>query len=285
MPTSIIIGFEYSLNPLPGAYIDIYNAFKWGNSFNSDTYIISDVDYNINKNNITQAINNNYIDIDIHMLSTYPKIILDNGIDLSANIKTILSYGIIDNKLIIYYSGHGINNSMIMPNSSLLSFNTFKNIIFQNISHDVEVFIILDCCNPNGLSLPYKLHDNCFRLITNNHIEFIPNNILLITSSNENEKSLATIYGSVFSKSLFNLLTLMNINYPITTTINKNSNRNLQRLISTIKNSIRKLDTGYHQSVSIYTSFIIDPLLWMWIGSNKNYNIITDSTLNTLIII
>jgi hypothetical protein len=288
MPTAILIGFEYIINSLPGSYIDIFHSYNWCDSFNCDIYIITDVDYNINKSNIIQGINNNIIDKNIHFLDTHPKIIINNSLDLCSNIKTILNYGIPDNKLIIYYSGHGINNNMLMPNNTYLSFDNFKSLILSDISSSVEIFFILDCCNPNGLSLPYKLDDNYFKLV-NNNIDFIPHSMLLITSSNENEKSLATIYGSVFSKFLFEILTQMNTEYPLTMTddkilINKHNNRNLRRLIGNIKSSIRKLHTGFSQSVSVYSSFIIDPLLWMWIGSNREYDIKSETTLSTLII-
>ena len=294
MPTSIIIGFEYSINPLPGSYIDIFNAYNWCDAFNCDIYIITDVDYNINKSNIVQGINNNNIDKNIHFLDTHPKILIQSDYDLCTNIKTILNYGVPDNKLIIYYSGHGINNNMLMPNNSYLSFDNFKSVILSNIPSSVEIFCILDCCNPNGLSLPYKLDNNYFKLVNNfdninDKIDFIQHSMLLITSANENEKSLATIYGSVFSKFLFEILTQMNKQYSLTLTddkilINKNNNRNLRRLIGNIKSSIRKLHTGFSQSVSVYSSFIIDPLLWMWIGSNRDYDIKSESTLSTLII-
>lgn len=294
MPTSIIIGFEYIINKLPGSYIDIYNAYNWCNSFNCDNYIITDTDYDKNKPNIVSGIKNNNLDINIHSIDTYPKIIINNSDDLCSNIKTILNYGVSDNKLIIYYSGHGVNNNMLMPNNTYLSFNDFKNVILSNTNSSVEIFLILDCCNPNGLSLPYKLDDNYFKLVNDpnklfNNIDFISHSILLITSANENEKSLATIYGSVFSKILFEILINMNTDYPLTfidnrILINKNNNRNLRRLIGNIRSSIRKLHTGFSQSVSVYSSFIIDPLLWMWIGSNRDYDIKSESTLSTLLI-
>jgi hypothetical protein len=100
---------------------------------------------------------------------------------------------------------------------------------------------------------------------------------------------MATKLGSVFSRHLFRILTLLNNeDQPSitddTVVIPTHKNRNLRRFIGNIASSIRKMHTGYVQTVSIYSSYVIDPVLWMWIGSKKNYDIVTDITLSILIV-
>lgn len=257
MPTAILIGFEYNTDKLLGTAIDLYNAFKWCNKF-CKTYILTDI---VCKDTKQNRIFRGYNKIK-------NKILVTNEESLLLYIDKILQR-LEDTKLVIYYTGHGICDSILMPNKSLLSFIKFRDYILNRLDPYVEIFWILDCCNPNGLNLPYKLKNNIFRLSSNQNLDFISNPVLLITSSSSNEKSLATEKGSIFSKKLFQLL-------------NNRTNRNLTSLVNKIINYIKK--TGHCQNVSVYSSYFIDPVLWMWIGSKKKYDIVTDFTLSILVI-
>lgn len=272
MPVAIIIGFEYNFNSLTGAIIDIYNAYKWCESFGCQIHVITDIKTNKNIETLKSAIVKKIVSEDI--LTFYDRIpnkyILTSSSMLINIICNILGRGIIDEKLIIYYSGHGVKDSIVIPDKSLLPFIAFRDVIIKQLSSYTEVFWILDCCNPNGLHLPYILDNNQF-ILSSSKIECVRQTMLLITSSEENEKSIATKHGSVFSRHLFHLLNTLN-------------NRNLKRLLGNISGLIRKMNTGYAQTVSVYSSYITDPILWMWIGSNKDYDIVPDITLSMLII-
>lgn len=295
MPVAILIGFEYTFNSLTGAIIDLYQAADWCRSFNCNINIFTDIE-NCDENNIQYSIDHGITNQDLFsFLKQDPFInrtIITDKISLLESIMKILKPNI-DNKVVIYYSGHGIKDSMVMPNKTLLSFIDFRNNILSVLNPYTELFFILDCCNPNGLHLPYKLQNNSFTL-SPTKIEFVSQPILLITSSETNEKSIATKFGSVFSRHLFRILTQLNL--PISPNIRKRTNgskyvfipthknRNLRRLMGNLSSSIRKMHTGYSQTVSIYSSYVIDPVLWLWIGSNKSYDLVTDITLSTFII-
>lgn len=285
MPTSILIGFEYKDDVLPGAIIDLYHCYKWCESFNCEIKVLTDITEVDNKL-LHQAINNNLAKKDI--LKFYDKIdpiIINNN--LVDEIIKILSNGINDNKLIVYYSGHGVlNDNLVMPSKNLISMNKIKNIILENIDLSVEIFIVLDCCNPNGMRLPFKLENNLFKLSTKefDSIDFVEHRILLITSASNYQKSVATEVGSLFSRYLFQILSNMNDKYD-KIEIPLQINRNLQRLTSNLSCEIKKMSTGYQQNISIYSSYIIDPVLWMWLGSDKNHDIITDYTLTKILVI
>jgi hypothetical protein len=45
---------------------------------------------------------------------------------------------------------------------------------------------------------------------------------------------------------------------------------------------IHKFGTGSIQTISVYSAYMTDPLLWMWLGPNSD--IVTDPTLSLLII-
>lgn len=287
MPTAILIGFEYTFNTLSGTIIDLYHAFKWCTSFNCNIHVITDIikvadpkylDYIVQKNIVDEGI----LRFNDRLKS---KFIVNNKDNLLGSLERILKYENPDNKLIIYYSGHGVKDSMVMPDKNLLLFIEFRNKILQHINPYTEIFCILDCCNPNGLHLPYKLNNNNTFLLSSSKIHCIKQPFLLITSSDANEKSIALKSGSLFSRFLFRILHEMNQDIKFNhKQIPNNINRNLRRLIGNLSGLIRSMQSGYSQTVSVYSSYIIDPVLWMWIGSNKSYDIVTDISLSTLII-
>ena len=198
MPTSILIAFQYTTKPLPGALIDLYHAMKWCLSFQCKPHILTDITSVQNLSNLKQAIDTKIADDDL--LNFFNVELfgnpIRNSIQLLEKIVTILNEPISDKKLILYYSGHGIREYMIMPDNGRLPFIEFRDHIIRMVPPDVEIFWILDCCNPNGLYLPYKLQGNTFRL-SSSKIQCVTHPILLITSSDSDEKSIATKSGSL----------------------------------------------------------------------------------------
>lgn len=255
MPTAILIGFQYNFNSLPGAEVDLKTGLTWCKSFGCDTHIFTDV--------------------------PNAGILAENGRTLVMLVMDVLRKGIPDNKLIIYYSGHGVKDSMVMPNKDLLLFTDFKDNVLSVLDNYTEIFWILDCCNPSGLHLPFKLKSNSF-ILSPSKIVCVTQPILLIASSEEGEKAVALKSGSLFSTKLFSILTSLQNEK---NTAPNGKNRNLNRLIGNLSGAIRKANSGYSQTVSVYSSYVSDPILWMWIGSNKSYNIVPDLTLTTLMVI
>ncbi len=290
MPKAILIGFEYikTNKRLTGALIDIYLAYRWCRSFNCDIDIITDIMGEIDESLLKEAIDRDIVDKDIlkfgrfkYVGETKKQVIEMCNIILNKN-----KYD--DNKLIIYYTGHGVKDAMVLPNDETLMFIEFRDMILDNIDAYCEVFWIADCCNPNGLYLPYKLRDDGLRL-SNTRISFVTQPIILITSADDNEKSISTKYGSAFTVELFRLLNAMNIlndsyNSHQNKRITDDNNRNLIRLQSNISSQIKNKHRGYSQTISIYSSYFIEPILWMWVGSKNIYDIVTDSSLTVLVV-
>jgi len=285
MPRAILIGFEYTFNALTGAIIDIYNGYTWCNTFGSKISILTDIEKMRDKEHRQTMIEQRISHDNINKFLDTNMIIVKNGKILEESIMIVLKGGIEDKKLIIYYSGHGVKDSMVMPDKTLYSFIKFRDLVLNNVNRDIEIFWILDCCNPNGMNLAYKLERNQY-VLSGKKIEYVLQPILLITSSEAEEKSIATKYGSIFSRNLFMILTALNKKEidKNTNVIPINKNRNLRRLIGNLASAIRKMHTGYAQTVSIYSSYVMDPILWMWIGSNKEYDIVADMSLSVLII-
>ena len=290
MPTAILIGFEYTFNSLPGALIDLYFAYNWCKGFGCQINVITDIKAVNNPDNLRNAVDRKIVDKGI--LSFYNKVdksVITEKQKLLDSISKIFNREIEDNKLVIYYSGHGVKESMILPDRSTIPFTELRDHILNNIASYVEVFWILDCCNPNGLHLPCKLVENRFE-ISPHKVDYMTQPILLITSSEPQEKSIATKAGSVFTRHLFKILTNMKASSADVIvkgkkiSIPRSKNRNLRRLVSNLMSSIKGMHTGFQQTVSIYSSYMVDPVLWLWIGSDKDHDVVCDTGLSTLII-
>lgn len=253
--TAILIVFEYQ-KVLSGAIIDLYQSYCWVKNFTDDIHIITDIKVDLERF-IKVGVELNYV----------------TSLDPIADLTNCLAKGLKNNKLVIYYSGHGLKNSIVLPNETHYSLTDFRDLVVKYGNFETEIFWICDCCNPNGLNLAFKLIDNRFRL--NNYV-FVEPKIILITSAEINQLSIGDCDGSIFSKRLFQYLTVLNEDIDGLIVPN-NKNRNLQRLIRTLKGDINK------QIVCIYSSYLIDPILWNWVGRRVEYSLKVDQSLNIFI--
>lgn len=253
MILAVLVTFQYEINTLPGASSDLELAEKWCKTFTDKSFTFTDFEYPRS--------------LKVH-----------EGEALVSQLVKLLRREIPE-KLVLYYSGHGVKDSLVMPNRELLSFKDFKDNILNALPSYTEIFCILDCCNPSGLYLPFKLSGNAFQL-SPFRVECVTQPMLLIASSEEGEKAVALKTGSLFSKHLFRILTTLNSE----TKIPNGKNRNLHRLVTNLSSEVKKFHTGHPQTVSIYSSYVTDPVLWTWIGSKKSYNIVTDPSLTTIFV-
>lgn len=298
MIAAILIGFEYNIDQLTGTFIDLFRAYQWSSSFIDwrNIYLLTDITEVTVEHQLLTAVNKGIVSQLI--LKFYAKIkneirIIQSQSELILVLSEILKKSF--SKLVIYYSGHGVrkneNSYLLLPNGQLFPFSDFLTDILRYVDTYTEIFMILDCCNPHGLLLPYKFNGETFRLKVNN-CKFYTQPILLITSAEEEEKSLSTVHGSIFTQYLFQLLTLLQ--QPIVieegfdpqTLIPTENNRHLNRLLRNLRIMINKvkLETGYQQTVSIYSSYITDPILWSWIGNKDNYEAVSDFSFKALIL-
>jgi len=203
---AILIGFEY-LNgkKLPGIIVDLYQVYlflKLKGWKDSEITIFTD----IKKDEQTEILKIAILDktVDSNILSfieilkekkQYFEFISHNHYN---NFETALSQ-FQNNNLFLYYTGHSKNNNIILPNEALISFDRFTNIL----SKYIEVICIMDCCN-GGIILPFICHEKVYRF---ENEKFVNNKIISFASSLENEKSLTSKTGSLFTK---NILTILN---------------------------------------------------------------------------
>ncbi|MFK5971458.1 MAG: hypothetical protein QM487_15260 [Candidatus Marithrix sp.] len=250
MKQVILIGFEY--NSLPGTIIDLYLAIKWCQTFKCNINVITDIrefdliflDQSIKKRIVSNDIFNIFDITTVNIIK-----------DKDEFIDKLSSLCNLNDDNIIYFTGHADSGKMILPNNNKISFVDFKNIISNNCPYNSDIFIIMDCCSAEGLFLQYKLQNNSF--ILKEDRSYVSQKVLLITSSNYDQKSIATKYGSVFSQVLFEQLYKISFNP---------KNISILELRNNISKQIKNKYPKYNQSVSIYSSEIIETDLWLWIS-------------------
>lgn len=207
---AILTGFEYkNSKKLPGIIVDLYQVYcflkknGWKN-----IYIFTD----IQKDKQTEILKTAILEklVDSNILSFIEDI---KGKNQYISFKdhnhynnfesTFLKFSIYKN-LFIYYSGHSKDEYFVLPNESLYSISSFRNLLKSE-----QIFVVMDCCE-GGLNLPFVLNGKIYRLKNEN--SFVKPEIICIASSLNNEKSTISKSGSSFTKYLFSILDInMNI--------------------------------------------------------------------------
>ncbi len=222
MKVALLIGFSYdsASTSLPGIVIDLYLAYRLAiNSSPDRIMVITDVVEDRNTQLLLNAIISSLVDGSI--LSFIENIKQDgvyqqylNRSQLMKTIKGILNSA---DQVFIYYTGHVKRGEIKLPvvktvtlanehvenDNGKLSLYDFRNLILSSVVPSAEIFLIMDCCNGSGLSLPFQLTSKSYRLTRCDQAIYPKPDIIYLTSTNLNERAVATIDGSLFSQSLF----------------------------------------------------------------------------------
>lgn len=256
MVVALLIGFKYKreFKELPGIIVDLYHAYSFIKKINADIHILTDIITDENVMLLKNAVFNGVVKADIisfitdiknngeHL--TYKD--LDNFIDSLAYITNGVK------KLFLYYTGHGENGSLILPQFQKLSLKHFRNIILFNMDPNGELFSIMDCCNGAHMGIPFILKDNDYRLIDRRFRFFTKQSVIHLVSSLQDENSVITGDGSIFTAVIFELLC--------------NGDRNLKHLVSMVTKTCLAL---YPQTASLYVSKPNIYLFWRWLLYNS----------------
>jgi hypothetical protein len=267
---AVIIGFEYKhrANYLPGAVTDIRMAWHWCQKSCNKVVIITDI-HNVDNQLFSSVVEESVVVVENTKL-------VDSASDFIEALKSVSYHGY--HRVVIYYSGHGRTDGIVTPDNNNIIYEFFRRTILDNIDVDTKIFWILDCCHSNGLSLPYKLCGNKFLLTSAPH--FVQHQCLLITSSVTGKTSASTTEGSLFSQQLFRILEEMTPDE--TVPIPLSVNRNLSRLQGEVASKIRRMIPGFPQVVTVYSSYFMEPVLWLWIGTSCDVNV--DDTMSVLVV-
>lgn len=231
MKVSILIGFEYNQKKyLPGIKLDISNVYSFVKKINSDRIlIVSDhkITFNISKNTYVYQYND-VIQL-LYMLKTY---ITDSD------------------QLLIYYTGHSENKALLLPDYNYLLIEQLKQVLIENSRSYAQILVLLDCCQGSNLDLPYLLINDSYKLTNSNDKIFITQHIILCSSTLQNEDSVTSKNGSLFTKILFQILTL----YP--------QYKQITQIVNLVLEHSTKI---FKQTVTVHSSYPNDYILWNWV--------------------
>jgi hypothetical protein len=276
MPTLIIVGFQYdnAPNELPSMVTDVYLVYSFYKELGFRIYMASDAMTVRSVSNPTEYIVNGIVKED------YLDFIQKDFMDMAHYVKDAESLKSFfesvqlteDRRLIVYYTGHGKTGGVLLPNKRTLSAIDFRSFILnvgklsqsqatvQNYrgkripypsqvkginTIGSQIFLIMDCCNPHGLYLPYKVITK--NVETNQSNLFICPDVILIVPCDENLPAIAHDSASPFTKNL------------ICTLKDPTKMLDLPTLIKTI---------SIGQNSIAYTSYPHLMVLWPWTFTN-----------------
>ena len=272
MPTLIIIGFSY--RNLSSTIVDIYYAYSYYYRLGYQIYICSDIIEPINVADYlslisSKAVDNQFIPFVQNIFYKLRYIVSDK--DSLRN--WLSSIKPIDHKLIIYYTGHGVEKHLVLPDQTHFSMIEFRNVIFTLNNHnDANILVIIDCCNPHGLFLPFKFNRET-NIFEHNNNNFVQPKIIVIASSEPNMLSHATRLESPFTRFLFKYLTDQTNSYDI---------KSVCRYIDTNVMSYEKIEST--QECTVYSSYPSLLVIWPWAIHNDKMNLQFNYLFNTLMI-
>jgi hypothetical protein len=305
-----IVGLENESNILPGISVDLYKAYKFALKSRPDKiYVITDIIEDLDDTLLYQSIVDSTVDSGV--LTFIKKIKKTKSYypyTTSAEFKKLLrNICRTATKLFIYYTGHYISGTLILPENHigktfithdeygddgqststavnsqrsitskihdknhsyrLLSSAAFKNIILQ-CSPSSSIFIVMDCCNGDGFNLPFDLVDKTYRL-RNDGISytFTKHNIICFCSTRSTETSVGTRDGSVFTNFFFDKI--REVDY-------------IPDLLKLCKNHME--DKDHVQSCTCHGSRVSTKIVWRWMKRKGYTEYLIDISSNTLII-
>ena len=211
MRKALIIGFQYSDDKkLPGIATDLYQVYTFLKKHNwqeNEICVMTDIE----KDETTDILKTSIIEkvVDSGVLSFIEdckereQYVLFTSHYHYNNFSSIFSEVGKSNddrssrtfNLFIYYTGHCKEGNIILPNNSLINLPDYFS--------SKNIFTIIDCCE-GGLDLPFVLNGDIYRCKENP--VFFKDKIICISSSKDDEKSITTQSGSLFSRHIFDFL-------------------------------------------------------------------------------
>jgi hypothetical protein len=272
---AVLIGFSYRNTIhefLPGITIDLFQMYSLVKKMEQQVKIvvITDLIEDENSQTVSEAVVAGLVSADI---LTFISTLKSRNEYYFVTDRTKLTTHLIDNltdskRTFIYYTGHVEKEQIILPTNQFevtpiftektdtlnlvhLPLYEFKNLLIKSIDSNGEACVIMDCCNGNGLKLPYKLKNSVYRLVND---QFISPKIICITSTHFFESSAATRNGSIFTR----FFTRNIVNFELSLLTKKINDSCLSR---------------HNQNASIHASYPNLKYLWPWVLGFSNIEI------------
>lgn len=245
MPTVVILGFAYT--DLPATITDIYKVYSFHRDLGHTVHIGSDIIEPKFPTNLKNLIANKSVDDQfmefVKSEFVSKRTLVTDRDSLLHFFKTITP----DDKVIFYYTGHGVEKGFKLPDSTLIIPFDFRECVFS-IAKPVngsppQILILLDCCELHHLHLTFR-YDVDAREFDRVVKTYVRPEILLLTS---NCLIPAMPSESIFTKIFYALL------------------RN-PRAMYDLHSIVQALQEGI-PAVRLYSSRVSEKVLWSWVLS------------------
>ena len=261
MPNAILIGFEYrwkkSIRTLPAIIIDLYRMYQYCQSVGiNDIFVITDIEDDVK---ITEHLRAMVEDVIDSQMNTFISTIHERGhLNVFTHSDTIYKFQAIFDRIknwtqvLIYYTGHGVDNAIILPSLDKLPIQLLRDSIVERCDLHAQICWIMDCCSPSHLYLPYQLTMQTRYKIKD--LTYIPTqNIICFGGADQKSaQSIMTRNGSVFSNKLLELF---------------KNNRTYIPYIHKILQSDKIANYKFH--IGIYSSHPDIYWMWSWLVPSK----------------
>ena len=212
----LLIGFEYTntvkWKSLPGIPADLYQSYIFSKNITKNILVFTDIQTDRDTSVLQRAILDGYVDSgllsfieDIKERKQYVQYQSEKKHGYTSNNfeKTIIKFISGLDRVVIYYSGHGKGGDIILPDNTHVPLSYLRQLISNKTNIDSQVLTILDCCESNGMELPFVYSNDRWLLNSKN---FNKRRILCLSSTHLEEDSTATRSGSIFTRSLISFL-------------------------------------------------------------------------------
>lgn len=202
----VIIGWHYSQNRIP-AWVDILRVFQWLNPYTDNIVIITDETERL-QHLLTPPLLKTVTSSTSYCEPTTRKVTLYQVLTKQEMLRKL--YKERDSRCIFYYTGHGIDNNMVLPSDEIIAWDE---VYFLLKCRAKEITMIIDCCSAPSFNLPYNYSKGWKGRECNDSTI----NVTLFTP--KFEKSIVETDGSIFTRDFiatytegYDKLTARNVN-------------------------------------------------------------------------
>jgi hypothetical protein len=268
MKYALIIGIGYDEKDQFGPIIvDLYRFYTYCQKIKIEKIcVMTDIKDNDNMSRIFPALIDGTVKSDIFEFTTklnknkeYHYIHKDDSAErLMKNIVELMPMDI--SNMILYFSGHGNNQGIILPSRNILPYNFFRDTLLLHLPNSSENIWIIDCCGASGVNLPFVLNYDekdiyaRYQMKQPYYEKIVGPKIICISSAEG--RAIVNYNGSIFTNFLIHYLTLGIGSLPYI-------KRKITKKIE--KSKIVKDNIHILQNICIHSSRPIFFELWNWV--------------------
>jgi hypothetical protein len=270
---AILLGFAYSgESALPGIHIDLYRMYECCRKAQFDfIHVVTDIasigttheDVDAVQDLITQHEVGQDIYVFVEELER--KGILSRYSGVSNLVSKIMDCAKRADNVLFYFTGHGKDRSLQLPQGNSLTFDRLFSTLFWNSTQEHQIFVVLDCCHNDNIHMPFVLEEERFKLrpvtsYTENEEKrnYFQGDILCLVSSLSSQKSYTSPQGSVFTQVLSKCLA--------------NKEQKCSSIVSAINAQSKKMGT----EARVYSSSPCLYRLWPWVFRRSSLDFFLD---------